>query len=144
MGNLYQQQSRLTEALACHELSLVHESESAVTKWRSGGCPIFAIGGLRTRLALSNMNGGGNASKRQRGRLRAAAAQDGLPLGGRTLLVYMEQGLGDMIQFIRFAVSAKERGGRVLVEVSRISVSVRRLVWVMFSNRRTNRRFGRR
>jgi hypothetical protein len=41
---------------------------------------------------------------------------DGSPLNGRTLLIHMEQGLGDMIQFIRFATQAKERGGRVLVE----------------------------
>ncbi len=40
---------------------------------------------------------------------------DGSPLGGRTILVHAEQGLGDSLQFIRFAPLVKERGGRVLV-----------------------------
>lgn len=40
---------------------------------------------------------------------------DGSPLQGRTLLVQMEQGRGDMLQFIRFASLAAARGGRVIV-----------------------------
>ncbi len=41
---------------------------------------------------------------------------DGAPLHGKTILLYAEQGLGDTIQFIRFAPLVKERGGFVLVE----------------------------
>jgi predicted O-linked N-acetylglucosamine transferase (SPINDLY family) len=41
---------------------------------------------------------------------------DGAPLGGRRILLHAEQGLGDTIQFIRYAASVKERGGRVIVE----------------------------
>lgn len=40
---------------------------------------------------------------------------DGSPLQGRTLLVQMEQGRGDMIQFVRFASMAVAREGRVIV-----------------------------
>lgn len=40
----------------------------------------------------------------------------GEPFGGGTLLIWAEQGLGDTLQFIRYARLAKERGGRVLVE----------------------------
>jgi len=40
---------------------------------------------------------------------------DGSPLGGRTLLIHMEQGRGDMIQFIRYASLAAGMGGQIVV-----------------------------
>jgi tetratricopeptide (TPR) repeat protein len=41
---------------------------------------------------------------------------DGKPLDGRTILLHAEQGLGDTIQFLRFASLVKQRGGTVLVD----------------------------
>jgi hypothetical protein len=40
---------------------------------------------------------------------------DGGPLEGKTLLLHAEQGLGDTIQFIRYAAVARERGARVVL-----------------------------
>lgn len=43
---------------------------------------------------------------------------DGSPLRGRSILLHAEQGLGDQIQFIRFAPLIKERGGHLVVKCS--------------------------
>jgi tetratricopeptide (TPR) repeat protein len=41
---------------------------------------------------------------------------DGAPLAGRSILLHTEQGIGDTLQFIRYAALVKQRGGTVLVE----------------------------
>ncbi len=41
---------------------------------------------------------------------------DGGPLKGKTILLHAEQGLGDTIQFVRYAPLVKERGGTVVLE----------------------------
>ncbi|MCH8092930.1 MAG: tetratricopeptide repeat protein [Proteobacteria bacterium] len=41
---------------------------------------------------------------------------DGAPFVGKTLLIHAEQGLGDTLQFIRYARLAKDKGGTVVFE----------------------------
>jgi tetratricopeptide (TPR) repeat protein len=40
---------------------------------------------------------------------------NGTPLAGRTILLYPEQGIGDFMQFVRYASQVKEQGARVLL-----------------------------
>jgi Flp pilus assembly protein TadD len=40
----------------------------------------------------------------------------GEPLAGKTILLWAEQGLGDTLQFVRYAALLKERGARAVVE----------------------------
>jgi tetratricopeptide (TPR) repeat protein len=42
---------------------------------------------------------------------------DGSPLGGRTLLIHGEQGLGDTLQFIRYVNRVESHGGKVIIGV---------------------------
>jgi tetratricopeptide (TPR) repeat protein len=41
---------------------------------------------------------------------------DGLPLDGKRILLYCEQGLGDAVQFVRYASLLAESGARVIVQ----------------------------
>jgi tetratricopeptide (TPR) repeat protein len=45
-----------------------------------------------------------------------APVWDGSPLAGQTVMVWIEQGLGDHIQFARYARAIQERGGRVWLQ----------------------------
>jgi Tfp pilus assembly protein PilF len=42
---------------------------------------------------------------------------EGKPLDGASILLHAEQGLGDTLQFVRYASLVAERGGRVILEV---------------------------
>lgn len=42
---------------------------------------------------------------------------NGEPLGGRTILLYSEQGHGDTLQFLRYLPLVADRGGRIVLEV---------------------------
>ncbi len=42
---------------------------------------------------------------------------DGSSIEGQTILLWAEQGLGDAIQFVRYAADVQRRGARVIVEV---------------------------
>src|SRR5262249_44197144 len=44
---------------------------------------------------------------------------DGSPLSGRTILLHAEQGLGDTLQFVRYARLVGHQGGRVIVACRR-------------------------
>ncbi|HUY35897.1 MAG TPA: tetratricopeptide repeat-containing glycosyltransferase family protein [Pirellulales bacterium] len=49
---------------------------------------------------------------------------DGSPLLGRTLLLFAEQGLGDTLQFIRYAPLIQAQGGRVVLQCQRSLVPI--------------------
>ena len=53
---------------------------------------------------------------------------DGEDLTGKTIFVYPEQGLGDIIQFVRYLPMLRQRGGRVAFD---IPLPMARLMWGM-------------
>ena len=55
-------------------------------------------------------------TKAKRSSLAAPATWDGADLNGRTILLQAEEGLGDTMNFIRYASLVKLKGGRVIVQ----------------------------
>src|SRR5262249_48557714 len=53
---------------------------------------------------------------------------DGSPLNGKRILLIAEQGMGDAIQFLRYAPMVAERDGRVIVECHAVLVPLAKSV----------------
>jgi len=112
LGNVQKARGRLAEALVCYEFALRLAPESVSTRYNRA-------------LALLQAGDYERGWPEYEWRLRrdtgpprcpsARPAWDGSSAGGRTILTWAEQGLGDTIQFVRFAPLLRERGFRVLV-----------------------------
>jgi tetratricopeptide (TPR) repeat protein len=110
LGNALNRQARPEEARSCYEQALERN-------------PSYAE--CRASLALTLLQLGdyqrGWVEFESRPETAEIAQQiarphwNGGPLDGRTILLVAEQGLGDTLQFIRFAPLVKERGGTVTV-----------------------------
>jgi Flp pilus assembly protein TadD len=112
LGSVYKEEGRLEEALASYQIALWHSPQSASTRYNRS----LAL------LAAGQWEEGWREYEWRWRRSRAAQRPfrqprwDGSPLAGKTVLLWSEQGLGDTVQFARFASCVKERGGRVILE----------------------------
>jgi Flp pilus assembly protein TadD len=113
LGNLLQLEGRFSEAMACFERGLAVQGQSPDLH-RSRGRLRLLLGELAEgwsdyewRLQIRNVDMPRHPQPIWRGE----------SLSEKTILLCAEQGLGDVIQFIRYARLVKERGAaRVLVE----------------------------
>ncbi|MGA8043109.1 MAG: tetratricopeptide repeat protein [Terracidiphilus sp.] len=114
-GNTLMDMGRMEEALHAHELAVQRDPQSA---------------GARYNLALTQLRLGnwaqGWAGYEARWHFREVHSTapvfrcprwQGEPLAGRRILLYAEQGLGDAIQFCRYAAMVATRGGEVILQV---------------------------
>ncbi len=112
LGFLLQRQGRLDEALARYERAQALDPDYADAHWNEALARLltgdFAIGWRKYAWRARRPE--------TPSRTFAEPAWDGGNIAGRTILLYAEQGMGDAMQFIRYAPLVKDRGARVVVE----------------------------
>ena len=115
LGNALRDQRRMAEALECYEQALRLQPDLADVH----------LGRALAWLELGDFERGWPEFEwRLKCRQYSIPAfrqplWDGSPLDGRTILLYADHGLGDALQFIRYAALVHQRGGRVIVTCRR-------------------------
>ena len=113
-GNLLFQLKRFGEAIASYGAALAIEPGLAAIQVNRGHCHLmlgqFAEGwrDFEARWAVPGALGPGRPLSMPRWR--------GEDLEGRAILLHCEQGMGDSLQFIRYAAAVKARGAHVVLE----------------------------
>ncbi len=116
LGSAYKEQQRLDEALACYELALLYQPQSASAQYNRSLTLLQAGDYERGWPAYEWRWRRPSMPPRPFGQPR----WDGSALDGKTILLWCEQGLGDAIQFVRYASLVKEKGGTVILECPRV------------------------
>ena len=116
MGNHFLRQAKLDDALACYNRSVELKPDYAQAHWNRS---------LTWLLAGDWQRGWPEYEWRWQTkgfspRRFPQPLWRGEPLAGKTILLHAEQGLGDTIQFIRYAPIVRRRGGRVVVECHKL------------------------
>lgn len=112
LGTNYKEQGRLAEALACYEMALRLDPQAVSTHWNRS-LALLQAGDYEHGWAEYEWRWKRQVSPPRR---FAQPTWDGSALGGKRILLWSEQGLGDTVQFIRYAELVKQRGGEVLFE----------------------------
>jgi len=118
LGNSLFRTGDRSRAMQCYERSLQISPENVETRWNRSLC-LLALGRLREGLAAFEVRWLRKHHELFAGRVIHAVPRwtGSEPIQGRRILLYAEQGLGDTIQFVRYAKAVKERGARVLIEI---------------------------
>ena len=117
LGNALVDAGRLAEAMAAYRTAVSLAPDEAEAQWNLAMCLLlagdFEQGWPAFEWRLRCVDAGRAARRFSQPRWSGEA------LAGRTILLHAEQGLGDTIQFIRYAALVAGRGGRVVVECQR-------------------------
>ncbi len=114
LGTAFHDQGRIAEALACFQRAIELRPQFALAHFNRS---------LLRLLTGDFAHGWAEYEWRWQTGLKPFSPRsfprplwDGRPLQGRTLLLHAEQGLGDTIQFLRYAALVRQPGARVVVE----------------------------
>jgi tetratricopeptide (TPR) repeat protein len=115
LGNVFWSLGKTERAGLCFERALELQPGSIDALWNNAIVKL-ALGHYKEGWRLYD-EGLGYANRR--GVARVPRRWDGRPLDGQRLLIRCEQGLGDSLQFVRYAALCKDKGARVLLQCPR-------------------------
>nr|MBI3614208.1 glycosyltransferase family protein [Nitrospirota bacterium] len=114
LGNGFRSLGRISEALDCYRQALRIEPDFVDARWNRA-CALLLSGNLadgwneyECRWELERA--------RSRRRNFPQPLWDGSDISGRNMLLHAEQGIGDTLQFVRYAPLVAKRGARVVLE----------------------------
>ncbi|MHB8267490.1 tetratricopeptide repeat protein [Bradyrhizobium sp.] len=113
LGGLLHVEGKIAEALEIYNRVLVHAPDNQNALFAKS-LVLLALGEYREGWRLFD-NGLGRHDMRGGNPFAAAKPWDGKPAPDKHLLIWSEQGLGDSLQFIRYAELCKQRVGKVSV-----------------------------
>jgi tetratricopeptide (TPR) repeat protein len=116
LGLTYVDMNRHADALACYERALALSPDSAETHWNRALC-LLQTGVLDAGFAEYEWRWRRKRIAPSRRAFEAPLWLGETPLAGKTILLHAEQGLGDTLQFCRYAALVSAQGARVVLEV---------------------------
>lgn len=115
-GRVLHGRNRLTEAIAGYAAALVREPGHEGARWNHALAHL-AAGDHAAGWRLHECRFAQGSYSVHLKQVAAAPWRGEADVRGRTILLHAEQGLGDTIQFVRFARDVAARGARVVLEV---------------------------
>lgn len=112
LGSAYAQMGSLEEAKKCYSRLLFHKPDNTEARLYRGIIGLLA-GDFDHAYSDYEARWGLPENKK---RIFKIPRWDGGDLKGQSILLHAEQGLGDTLQFVRYAELVKKKGGKVIVE----------------------------
>jgi Tfp pilus assembly protein PilF len=114
-GNIFRDRGELQEAVQYYNQATAIEPNFAEAHWNKA-LTLLLNGDLQTGFAEYEWRWQVKLPTFQPMRALPQPRWDGSPLNGKTIFLHAEQGMGDMIQFVRYVPLVAQRGGRIILE----------------------------